>query len=68
MACREPLIPAERESMKVFVMHKPNGKYSYLLNWKNPETGAMMGQWFQTMKDLKEYIRLWYAIIVVINE
>ena len=54
--------------MKVFVMHKPNGKYSYLLNWKNPETGAMMGQWFQTMKDLKEYIRLWYAIIVVINE
>lgn len=53
--------------MKVYVSHIPHGNYNFLLNWANPDTGAMIGQWFQTMKDLKDYIRLWDATIVMIE-
>lgn len=49
--------------MKVYVTKQTHGKYHYLMNWQNPETGAMMGQWFETMKDLKEYIATWVATI-----
>lgn len=53
--------------MKVFITKQSHGKYHYLLNWNNPETGAMMGDWFQTLKELKEYISGWNAILVRVN-
>ena len=42
--------------MKVFITKQSHGKYNYLLNWNNPETGAMMGDWFT-----------WNAILVRVN-
>ena len=56
-----------RKTMKVFITKQSHGKYNYLLNWNNPETGAMMGDWFTTLKELKEYISGWNAILVRVN-
>lgn len=53
--------------MKVFITKQSHGKYNYLLNWNNPETGAMMGDWFTTLKELKKYISGWNAILVRVN-
>lgn len=53
--------------MTVYVTKKHHGIYNYLLNWKNPETGLMLGEWFETMKELKEYIANWNATIEKIN-
>lgn len=50
--------------MTIYITQQNHGKYQFLLNWANPDTGACMGQWFETMKDLREYIRLWGATIV----
>ena len=50
--------------MTMYITQQNHGKYQFLLNWANPDTGACMGQWFETMKDLREYIRLWGATIV----
>ena len=50
--------------MKVYVTRKRHGNDRYLLNWANPDTGSTMGQWFQTMRELKDYIHLWDATIV----
>ena len=53
--------------MKVFITKQSHGKYNYLLNWNYQETGAMMGDWFATLKELKEYISGWNAILVRVN-
>lgn len=50
--------------MVAYVTQRPHGKYNYLLNWANPDTGWCMGQWFETMKDLKEYICWWNAEVI----
>lgn len=56
-----------RKTMKVFITKQRHGKYNYLLNWNNPETGVIMGDWFTTLKELKEYISGWNAILVRVN-
>lgn len=53
--------------MTVYVTKKNHGIYNYLLNWRSSETGWMFGEWFETMKELKEYISKWDAIIEKIN-
>lgn len=51
--------------MAVFITRRANGKYNYLLNWYNPETGAMMGDWFRDMKEIFEYIGGWDAEVIM---
>ena len=53
--------------MTVYVTKKNHGKYNYLLNWRSPETGVMFGEWFENMKELKEYVLNWHAIIEKVN-
>lgn len=50
--------------MKVYVTKRQHGKYNYLLNWRNPETGGMIGVWFATMKEINEYISEWDATVI----
>lgn len=33
--------------------------YRYLLNWYNPETGALMGDRFPTLKEILDYTATW---------
>ena len=44
--------------MTVYITKRPHYKYNYLANWQNPDTKAMMGQWFMTIKELKEYFKI----------
>ena len=53
--------------MKVYITKQVHHNYRYLLNWQNPDTGALMGDWFHTMKELLEYIQNWNATIVTVN-
>ena len=50
-----------------YSIYRNHGIYNYLLNWRNPENGVMFGEWFQTMKELNEYIAKWSATIEKIN-
>ena len=54
--------------MKVYITKKNHYKFKYLANWKNPETGAVMGDWFISLKELKEYTAGWNAEYIFINE
>ena len=53
--------------MIVYITKKNHYNYNYLANWQNPDTGAMMGEWFHTLKELKEYTSGWFAKYVNIN-
>ena len=53
--------------MKVYVTKKSNGKYNYLANWTDSESGIPFFDWFTELKELKEYISGWNAIIEQIN-
>lgn len=53
--------------MIVYITKRNHGIYNYLLNCRNPENGVMFGEWFVTMKELKEYISEWGATIEKIN-
>lgn len=53
--------------MKIYVTKQSHYNYNYLLNWQNPETGAVMGEWFRSMKDVAEYTARWGAEIVRVN-
>lgn len=53
--------------MKVYITKKAHYKYNYLANWTNPDTGATMGQWFTTMKELKEYTASWGATYIIME-
>lgn len=53
--------------MTVYITKRNHGIYNYLLNWRNPENGVMFGEWFETMKELKEYVSNWNATIEKIN-
>lgn len=53
--------------MTVYVTRKNHYNYNYLMNWRNPESGAVMAQWFHDLKELKEYIKLWNATIEYMN-
>jgi hypothetical protein len=54
--------------MKVYITKKAHHKYNYLANWINQDTKAMTGQWFTTMKELKEYTASWGATYIIIKE
>lgn len=53
--------------MTVYITKKSHYKYNYLANWQNPDNGAMIGQWFTSLKELKEYCSLWFPHYVNTN-
>lgn len=53
--------------MKVYITKKNNGKYNYLANWINPESGLPFFEWFTTIQELTEYISGWGATIEKVN-
>ena len=53
--------------MKVYITKRHNLKDNYLANWTSPE-GYGFGQWFRTMKELKEYTADWNAEYIMVNE
>lgn len=53
--------------MKVYITKQIHGKYNYLANWQNPESGYVFGQWFTSLKDLKEYCDSWGADYIKVN-
>ena len=53
--------------MKVYITKRPHYKYKYLANWLNPDTGAMTGEWFSSIKEIKKYTKEWNAEYVFIN-
>ena len=50
----------ENKTMTIWVTKKDHYKNRYLLNWMNPETGCMMGDWFPSIKELREYTQDWF--------
>ena len=53
--------------MRIYITKQAHGKYNYLANWNNPDTSATMGQWFISLKDLKEYTAAWGAKYIKVN-
>lgn len=45
--------------MTIYITKQINHSFNYLLNWYNPETGAMMGFWVQTLREALEYTAGW---------
>ncbi len=53
--------------MKVYITKMMHGKYNYLANWQNPDNGAMLFDWFETLAELKDYTKSWPAVYVNVN-
>ena len=53
--------------MTVYITKQAHGKYNYLANWNNPNTGAMIGQWHTTLTELKEYFKYWNPEYIKVN-
>lgn len=51
--------------MTIYITKQPHYSFNYILNWYNPDTGNMMGDWFRTMKDLEEYVKDWPVTTIV---
>lgn len=45
--------------MTIYITRQSHHKFSYLLNWHNPETGSLMGDWFHSLKEILEYTQNW---------
>lgn len=43
--------------MTIYITKKHNIKYNYLCNWIDPESGCSFFDWYQTLKDIREYFR-----------
>lgn len=53
--------------MVVYITKRAHYSFNYLANWQNPETGAMMGDWFRTEKDIYEYTAKWFCRYEKVN-
>lgn len=53
--------------MTIYITKQNHYKFNYLLNWQNPDTGAMMGDWFTSLKEIEEYTRHWVKKTVKVN-
>lgn len=51
--------------MKVYITRKKNGKYNYLVNWIDTNSGNGFFDWYQTLKDIREYFN--NAVYVHVN-
>ena len=54
--------------MKVYITKRPHYRYNYLANWQNPDNRFMMGCWFTSIKELKEYTDGWNCEYVFVNQ
>lgn len=53
--------------MKVYITKKDHYKYKYLANWETPCAHLLIGQWFTTLKELKEYTKDWQPEYIKVN-
>ena len=55
------------ERITVYITKKQHIKYEYLMNWTDPESGIGFGDWFRSLKELKEYTASWNCEYINVN-
>ena len=53
--------------MKIYITKRSNGKYNYLANWIDSESGLPFYDWFEDLSELKEYISGWEVTMEKVN-
>lgn len=53
--------------MKVYVTEKKHYKFNFLVNWQNPDNGAIIGQWFTSWDDILDYTADWDAEYILVE-